>query len=292
MRIFIFGINGMIGHKIWFEANLKWKKNVFGSKRIQNCKLENNGLEKPFVFEIEDISDWGQVEKALVETKPDFIVNAVGVTTRKPEILNLEKALEVNSFFPRRLLKWAQTNNSRIIHLSTDCVFDGGVGQYSELSQPSAKDIYGKTKFLGEIEGSNALTLRFSCIGRELVSHTELLDWFLSQRGKTIKGYSGAMYSGLTSTVIAKEICRVIEKFPNLEGTYQLSSEPISKYDLLCLAKTHFKLDVEIEKFDNYVSDKTLICDKYKKATGFQPASWDEMMKELASDQRITYKIF
>ena len=134
--------------------------------------------------------------------------------------------------------------------------------------------------------------MRFSCIGRELHSHTELLDWFLSQKGKSIKGYSNAIYSGLTSNVIAKEVCRIIKDFPTLEGIFQLSSEPISKYDLLCLAKSSFKIDIEIEKFESYTTDKTLICDKYKKATGFKSASWKEMMEEISSDSRIVYKNF
>lgn len=290
MRVLIFGATGMIGHRVWLSAREKWGSEVFGVVRRSFAEQGCGGLFDQNILRITNATDWGEAEKILSTIKPNVIVNALGVTVRKIEITDMETALTVNSFFPRRLLKWAQQNNSRVIHFSTDCVFDGVQGNYLEVSQPSAKDNYGKTKFLGEIEGSNALTLRFSCIGRELDSHTELLDWFLGQRGKTIKGYSRAMYSGVTTSVIAQEVCRVISDFPKLEGLFQLSSSPISKYDLLCLAKEYFKMDVEIEKFDNYVSDKTLICDKYKKATGFKVATWNEMMKEISSDQRIAYK--
>ncbi len=289
MRIMILGASGMIGHRIWLEAKERWQNNVF-------CTMRNPVNSDLFrgknIYSNIDVQDWLRVVDILNREKPDVIINAVGITIRKSEIDNLNNTIEINSFFPRRLLKWAQANNSRVIHLSTDCVFDGGEGQYTELSQPTAKDNYGKTKFLGEIEGEKALTLRFSCIGRELNSHTELLDWFLSQNGKTIRGFSHVMYSGLTSTVIAKEICRLINDFPNLEGVFQLSSDPISKYDLLCLAKEYFKVDVEIEKFENFSSDKTLVCDKYKSATGFKPASWRDMMKEISLDPRVAYNEF
>lgn len=282
----------MIGHRIWLEAkNLKGAE-VYGVIRKPKFHFEKFNLFTENVFDGIDVADWQRVEQVLAKIKPDFIVNAIGITIRKPELSDIAKSLEINSFFPRKLLKWAQENNSHVIHLSTDCVFDGSSGNYYETSQPSAKDTYGKTKFLGEIEGKNATTLRFSCIGRELGSHTELLDWFLSQKGKKIKGYSNAMYSGVTTLVVANEIKKIIQNGLKLEGVFQISSKPISKYDLLCLARDNFQLDVEIEKFDNYVSDKTLICDKYKKATGFEPLSWAEMMSEIVQDRKIKYKEF
>lgn len=290
MKILIFGANGMIGHQVWQEAKKRWQENVFGVLRRYKKDFNVENLFNHNIYENLDLTEWPRVETLLDQLKPDVIVNAAGITIRKDEIKDLPRALEINSFFPRRILKWAQLNNSRVIHLSTDCVFDGSSGNYREFSQPSAKDNYGKSKFLGEIEGSNAVTLRFSCIGRELDSHTELLDWFLSQRGKKIQGFANAKYSGLTNIVIAKEICRIITDYPKLEGVFQLSSTAISKYDLLCLAKSYYKLDVEIEKNDNYVSDKTLLHDKYKISTGFIAPSWLEMMKELASDNRINYR--
>ncbi|MBC7428159.1 MAG: sugar nucleotide-binding protein [Bacteriovorax sp.] len=292
MKILIFGVGGMIGHRVWLEANQIPNVEVFGLVRKSKTHYEKFGIFNDNVYYDTDVSDWVNVEHILNKLKPDVIVNALGITIRKPEMGDFNLALTVNSFFPHKLLKWAQAIQSRIIHLSTDCVFDGDQGHYLETSQPSAKDIYGKTKFLGEIEGSGALTLRFSCIGRELESHTELLDWFLLQEGKKIKGFSKAIYSGLTNIVIAKEICRVITNFSELTGVYQLSSTPITKYDLLCLAKTYFKLDVEIEKFDNYISDKSLICDKYKKGTGFNAPSWAAMLEEVVNDKKIDYKIF
>lgn len=290
MKILIFGAAGMIGHRIWLEAcNIKGAE-VYGVIRKSKAHYQSFNLFNENVFDGIDVSNWQSVEQILSKIKPDFIVNAIGITIRKPEMSDISKALEINSFFPRKLLKWAQQNNSRVIHLSTDCVFDGSSGHYTETSLPSAKDNYGKTKFLGEIEGEHALTLRFSCIGRELESHTELLEWFLSQEGKEIKGFGKVTYTGVTTLVVAREVINTIVKFPHLSGIFQLSSSPISKYDLLCLIQKKYGTHVSIVRNDEYVADKSLVCDKYVKATGFKPLSWDMMIDELHSDTQVNYK--
>ncbi len=289
MKILIFGTAGMIGHRVWMEANQNPQHSTYGIIRKSITHYSKFNIFNENIFDNVDVSNWESVEQILNQVKPDCIINALGITIRKKEIEDIQKALEINSFFPRRLLKWAQANNSRVIHLSTDCVFDGSSGQYLEISQPSAQDHYGKTKFLGEIEGDRALTLRFSCIGRELESHTELLDWFLSQAGKKIKGYRRAIYSGVTTHVVAREVIRMVENFPNLNGVFQLSSSPISKYDLLHLIQETYKIQVEIEPFDGYLADKSLVCEKFKNATGFIPMTWEEMIKELYQDKKINY---
>lgn len=289
MKILIFGASGMIGHRVWLEARTIWGDNVFGVLRQPKSQFQKYNIFNQNIIENLDVINWEKTEELLNQIKPDVIVNAIGITIRKPEMADLQKALEINSFFPHRLLKWSQRNNSKVIHFSTDCVFDGASGHYLETSNPSAQDNYGRTKFLGEIVDHGALTLRFSCIGRELQSHTELLDWFLSQRGKRVLGYDRAMYSGVTSHVVAKEVCKIIENHSALYGLFQLSSAPISKYDLLCLAREQFDLQVEIEVYSDYISDKTLTCDKYKAATGHNSATWSQMMKDLYSDKQVKY---
>lgn len=290
MKILVFGAGGMIGHRVWLEAKSIWGDGVYGVLRKSLTEFEHYNIFNKNIIDNFDISDWSKTENLLNEMNPDVIINAIGITLRKTEISNLDKVLEVNSLFPHKLLKWAQRNNSKVIHFSTDCVFNGLSGHYSESSNPSASDNYGRSKFLGEIVDHGGLTLRFSCIGRELQAHSELLDWFLSQKGKTIKGYDGAMYSGVTSHVVALEVCKVIKNHPELYGLYQISSDPISKYDLLCLAKNQFGIQVEIERFSDYKSDKTLVCDKYKQATGYSSKSWPEMLKDLFYDEQVKYK--
>lgn len=289
MKILIFGAAGMIGHRIWLESKSLKGAEVYGVIRKPKLHYEKFKLFNENVFDGIDVTDWQSVEQILAKIKPDFIVNAIGITIRKMEMSDIAKSLEINSFFPRKLLKWAQCNEARVIHLSTDCVFDGSSGQYTETSQPSAKDNYGKTKFLGEIEGEGALTLRFSCIGRELESHSELLEWFLSQEGLDIIGFGKVTYTGVTTHVVAKEVVNVMVNFPHLSGIFQLSSSPISKYDLLCLIQKIYGTHVNIARSDDYVADKSLVCEKFVKATGFKPQNWETMIKELHSDTRVNY---
>ncbi len=290
MKILIFGASGMIGHRIWLESQNIKEAHVFGVIRKPKSHFEKFNIYNENIIDEIDVSHWEKVEEILNKINPDVIVNAIGITIRKPEMNDFATGIDINSFFPKRLLKWGQAHATRVIHLSTDCVFDGSSGKYTETSQPTAKDNYGKTKFLGEIDGENALTLRFSCIGRELDSHTELLEWFLAQEGKEIKGFGKVIYSGVTTHIVAREVARVISNFPALSGIFQLSSTPISKYDLLCLIQKVYGTHVKITRSDDYIADKSLVCEKYVKATGYKPQNWDEMINELHSDKRVNYK--
>lgn len=292
MRVLILGAAGMIGHRVWLEARKEWGSNVFGVVRKSKEVYGRYEIFDKNIYDLQDVSNWASLEKILEEVRPDWIINAIGITIRKPEVTNLDAVLEINSFLPHRLVKWAQRNSAKVIHFSTDCVFNGNAGKYSESSNPTATDNYGKTKFLGEITDASGLTLRFSCIGRELESHTELLDWFLFQEAKTVKGFKNAIYSGVTTHVVASEVVKIIKYHPELNGIFQLSSTPISKYDLLCLIKDEFKLDVDIQQSVDYVSDKSLNSHKYSLATGFSAPSWTEMLKSLRSDNSVVYKEF
>lgn len=290
MKILILGANGMIGHRVLLEANSQFGTEVYGAtRRSLDVFLGNKAFGSNLVENI-DVLDWASLENLLHSIRPDVIVNAVGLTLRREKISDLSYAMEINSLYPHKLSNWAAANKSRVIHFSTDCVFGGESGHYTELSLPTAKDNYGKTKFLGEITNNSSLTLRFSCIGQELDVKSELLEWFLAQKGKAIRGFTRAMYSGVTSLVVARETCRIISDFKDLTGLYQISSEPISKYDLLLLAKKHFNIDIKIEAFEGFISDKTLVSEKYSAKTGFKCQSWEAMMQELANDKRIEYK--
>ncbi|MBC7740848.1 MAG: sugar nucleotide-binding protein, partial [Bdellovibrionaceae bacterium] len=167
---------------------------------------------------------------------------------------------------------------------STDCVFDGKIGNYSENSIASASDHYGQSKFLGEASGVNCLTLRLSIIGREILSKTELVEWFLSQKGKAVNGYGKVYYTGLTTRFVANEVNRIIEKFPTLTGLYQVAAEKISKYELLKLINQKLNNQAELNNDSNKKSDKSLNCDLYVAKTGFKKPTWDEMISDLQSD--------
>ena len=156
---------------------------------------------------------------------------------------------------------------------------------YRESDRPDPVDAYGHSKLLGEIHSAGALTLRTSMIGRELSGFHSLLEWFLRQpSGSAAKGYTRAVFSGLPTLALANEILRLIDEFPQLEGMYHLSVDPISKFDLLSLVREAFRLDVSLERNTEYHCDRSLISDRYRAATGFVPMSWETMVQEMAND--------
>lgn len=290
MKIMILGANGMIGHQLWFRLNQIYPSQVWGTIRKSKDQLKHfDFFSFDRILEGVEASNFETVSLTLNQIKPDVVINCIGITLRKPEIRNVELCLEVNAMFPRRLAFWAQQNNARLIHLSTDCVFDGKSGSYSENSPPTATDIYGKTKFLGEPHEKGALTLRVPVIGREIEGKTELVEWVLFQKNKQIKGYSQAMYSGITSLQLSKEVIKIIQDYPTLSGLIQISSQKISKFELLGLINKYSKTEAIILKDEQYVTDKSLDSSLYRKVSGWKPPHWDDMIKEMFEDRAIIY---
>ena len=153
-----------------------------------------------------------------------------------------------------------------------------------ETDQSDAEDLYGRTKYLGELTYAHTLTLRTSIIGRELAQYKSLLEWFLSQKGKTVKGYTRVIFSGVTTNYLAKVVARLIRDHKELTGVYHVASPAISKHDLLCMLRNAYKLEVEIIPDDREVSDRSLIGEKFINATGYSFPNWTDMVTELAND--------
>lgn len=281
----------MIGHQLWNKLRHQFPGQVYGTLKQPVSHYAHFKLfEEAKIFSGVDVMDFKSIEKVLNELKPQWIINCIGVTLRKTEAADFEKCIELNSMLPHRLKAWATAHQAKVIHFSTDCIFDGSQGNYTEADAPSAKDLYGKSKFLGEIQGPHALTLRLSFFGRELEKKTEIVEWLLAQKGKKIKGYSRAMYSGISTLRLAQEVSKIIQKFPTLNGLYHISSKPISKYDMLVLLNEAFNTQIEIEKFDDFVNDKSLNSTPYKQITSFTPPEWKEMIQELATDTSVQYE--
>ena len=150
-------------------------------------------------------------------------------------------------------------NNSKLIHLSTDCVFNGRTGNYNDDSIPDAMDLYGLSKAKGEVKNSSSLTLRCSMIGREVYNFTELFEWLYSMKGKSIEGYNNVIYSGITTVRMGKIIKFIIKNYISMSGIYNISSVPISKFDLLKKLSNAFELNIDIKENPNIVSNKILI---------------------------------
>lgn len=291
MKVMVIGGAGMLGHQMFLKL-----QDAFGPEAV-GCTLRKSrdhykkfGLfSKGLVFDRTDVTDFSHLQEVLCSFQPTAIVNCVGLTLRKPELGDFERCLEVNAMVPHWLAKWGEQNGARVLHFSTDCVFDGKKGNYRESDLPTAKDLYGRSKFLGEILYPNSVTLRLSIVGRELEAKTELIEWFLSQKGKSVKGYSQVRYSGLTTNVVADEVIRILRDFPKLHGVYQVSSEPISKFELLRILNEVYQTKTEIVPFADAISDKTLNCDLYSKATGFKRPQWQEMLMKMKQEERVQY---
>ncbi len=285
MRVLILGVSGLIGHKL-FQTLIE-TCDVFAT--LHKSKSEYGYL--PFfsdknIIEKIDVSDFEVLKGVLFAVNPDVVLNCVGITKRKINSDNLLDVLLVNSVFPHKLANWAKENKKRVIHFSTDCVFDGKTGNYNETSLTTAEDIYGRSKALGEINYNHTLTIRSSFIGQELFDKTELLEWFLLQEGKTIKGFKKVLYSGVSTLFMANVVKNLILNFPNLSGLYQLAPEnPISKYDLLCIAKEAYKADVTINSDEQYIHLPTLDGSKLRNEINLKVPSWKKMLSELAIDK-------
>jgi len=234
-----------------------------------------------------DVLDNEKLEQTIRNVAPDVIINCVGIVKQLKEANNAFLSIAINSLLPHKLATLCADIGTRLIAISTDCVFDGTRGGYRENDFSDARDLYGKSKFLGETtsEETAAVTLRTSFIGRELTTPTHgLLEWFLAQQKKTVRGFEKAVYSGFTSIELAKIIALIIKNYPNICGVYQVASKPITKYNLLSLVKEIFELDVNIICDDDICCDRSLNMDRFAQTTGYTAPSWEEMILKMHKD--------
>lgn len=283
MKILVLGGSGMLGHKLV----QRWQSefDVWTTLRGDRSVYDRFGLFAPDrTIDRVSVNDIDTVDRAVADIRPDVIFNAVGIVKQIPTAKNTVATLMINAVLPHQLAAIAERHGSRLIQISTDCVFDGARGMYSEQDQPNATDLYGKSKHLGEVDSGNALTLRTSIIGRELMTSHGLVEWALGERGKTVKGYVNAIFSGFPTIVLADIISDLIRNHGELSGLYHLSSEPINKFELLNLIKRSYGVDLEIEPFDDFRIDRSLDSTRFREATGFVPATWPEMIEKMASD--------
>lgn len=283
-KVLVLGGNGMLGHKLVQVFSKKF--DVWTTFREDFNNYQRFGIfnRDKSVCGV-DAENIESVKSAIDFIKPEVIINAIGVIKQLPSSNNVVKTLTVNSILPHLIADFAQSGKYRFIEISTDCVFSGKKGNYSENDATDAYDLYGKSKQLGEVTGENCLTIRTSIIGRELLSANSLVDWFLSNRGKTVKGYKKAIYSGFPTIVLAEILSEIINKHLNLNGLYHISSNPINKYELLCLIREAYKADIEIEPFEEFSSDKSLNSDKFRQETNFSPDTWQNMIVQMANDK-------
>lgn len=272
----------MLGHQLWRHFHKNHEVWVTLRKPLSHY-AEHGLFEASRTLSGIDVCNADSLEGAFRAARPDVAVNCVGIIKQLQEASNPLLSLSINSLLPHRLAQLCAVASARLVHVSTDCVFSGRKGNYTEDDASDADDLYGRSKFLGEVHEPHCITLRTSIIGRELETRSGLIEWFLSQQGKTIKGFRQAIYTGFTTHELARIVEQILLQHPDLGGLWQVSSEPINKYELLCLAKRAFGWPGEIATDDTFVCDRSLSSARFRQRTGYLPPSWEAMLEELAA---------
>jgi dTDP-4-dehydrorhamnose reductase len=273
----------MLGHKLWqtfrdrFDTYVTFRQSAasYAGHVIFDQSRALGGVSA---------QDFDSVVSALSRVRPEVVVNCIGIVKQDAAAKDALASISINALFPHRLARLCQATGVRLLHLSTDCVFSGRRGSYEEVDAADAEDLYGRSKLLGEVAAENCLTIRTSMIGRELAGAHGLLEWFLSQRGQSVRGFRRAIFSGFTTLALSEIIASIINDHAQLQGVWHVAAEPISKFDLLTLIKETADLEIEIEPDESFVCDRSLNDERFRRATGFVPPSWSAMISQLFQD--------
>ncbi len=272
----------MLGHQVF--KHLRFRQEVRVTLHRDLAEYSQFGLfARENAYAGVDVRSQDSLNEVLTDFHPEAVVNGIGVVKQRPAARESIPSIEINALFPHRLALLLQAIGARMIHLSTDCVFSGKKGQYKESDLSDAEDLYGRSKYLGEVSDSHCVTLRTSMIGRELSRKQSLLEWLLAQKG-TIKGYKNAIFSGFTTIELSRIIEKVLMEHTQAAGTYHVSSEPISKFDLLMLIKEKMGLALEIVPEESFHCDRSLDSSRFRREFNYTPPTWEAMIDELIRD--------
>lgn len=278
MKILVVGASGMIGSTVLRVLSERKDWEVYGTVRNGNTKRFFPAVIAERLMEEVDVAHSDALLKVLDGIRPDVVINCAGLTKHKPEAEDPLVSIPINTLMPHRLAGLCKLVGARMVHISTDCVFSGEKGGYTEDDFADARDVYGKSKALGEVMYPHAITLRTSTIGHELQSRHGLLDWFLFQEGRC-KGYTHAIFSGLPTVIFAQVVRDVVIPYSELSGLYHVAAKPISKFDLLNLVAKVYSKQIEIVPDDKMVIDRSLDAGRFLDATGYIAPEWEEMIK-------------
>ena len=285
MRVLVLGITGMLGHDVFKVLDASPELAVWGTLRSSAGLSHFNEKQHERMLSGVDVLDHDALTAALARVRPDVVVNCVGLIKQLADANDPLVALPINALLPHRLAKLCALAGARLIHISTDCVFSGSKGLYVESDLSDADDLYGKSKYIGELHDQpNAVTLRTSIIGHELGSNHALLEWFLSQKG-SVKGYRKAIFSGLPTVELARVIRDFVIPSRQLQGLYHVSVDPIDKYNLLKLVAEIYGKDIEIVPDDKLEIDRSLDSTLFRNASGYTPPTWRELIEKMRNQR-------
>ncbi len=278
MRVLVIGASGMIGSTVMRVLSEQSEWQVFGTVRdASNKRFFSDSIAKRLIPDV-DVERQDSVLQVFDQIRPDVVINCAGLTKHKPQAEDPLISIPMNSLVPHRLAALSKLVGARFIHISTDCVFSGEKGGYVEDDFADARDVYGKSKALGEVNEQHTVTLRTSTIGHELQSHFGLVNWFLAQN-KRCNGYTKAIFSGLPTVVFAQLIRDIVIPHQELSGLYHISAKPISKFDLLKLIAEVYGKSIHIEPEEKLVIDRSLNSMRFQLATGYIAPEWPELIQ-------------
>ncbi|WP_428031350.1 dTDP-4-dehydrorhamnose reductase family protein [Ancylobacter sp.] len=280
MKVVILGVMGMLGNGMARGLAREPGLTIFGVARRPDAAAHLPFLGADRLLPLADIHDLDGLRVLLARVQPDVVVNAIGVIKQVSGAEDPLIALPINAVLPHQLARLCGELGARLIHVSTDCVFDGARGRYTEDDIPNATDLYGRSKLLGEVAYPHTLTLRTSLVGHEVASHHSLVDWFLAQE-RSVLGFTRAVFSGVTSVEFARVVAQHILPHAGLHGLYHLSAPPISKYDLLRIVADVYGKSIAIVPTPEPVIDRSLLSERFRRATGYVPPDWPTLVQGL-----------
>lgn len=281
MIILVLGVTGMLGNAVFRVFDADAKHETWGTLRNRAAVQDFPAQTRARLLAGVDVLDQDVLAAVMAKVRPDVVINCVGLIKQLADANDPLTALPINAMLPHRLARLCALSGARLIHVSTDCVFAGCKGRYVESDLSDAEDLYGKSKYIGELHDlPNAITLRTSIIGHEMGSNYALVDWFLSQQG-SVKGFTKAVFSGLPTVELARVMKDFVVPHPQLNGLYHVAAEPIAKLDLLQLVAVQYGKQIEILPDDGLVIDRSLDGSRFRYATGYVAPEWPELIRYM-----------
>ena len=277
MKILVLGVSGMLGNAMFRVLSETRELEVWGTVRASGARKSFDDAQASRLLSGVDVENVDALSDVLNRIRPDVVVNCIGLVKQFAEAGDPLLALPINAMLPHRLARFCSLLGARLIHVSTDCVFNGKRGAYRESDISDAEDLYGKSKYIGEVDYPCAVTLRTSIIGHELSSRHGLIEWFLAQEGR-VNGYTRVRFSGLPTVELSRIVRDFVLPKDSLRGVYHVASAPIAKYDLLKLVARIYDKQIEIAPDDSVVIDRTLVADRFREATGYSAPNWEELV--------------
>ena len=279
-KVLVLGATGMLGNAVLrFFAQSAGYEVLASARSTSVLGLLPEELSDRVICGV-DVENMDSLMNLFAKARPDVVINCIGLVKQRAEANDPLVAIPINTLLPHRLARLCDAVGARLVHIGTDCVFAGAKGMYTEADTSDAKDLYGCSKYLGEVDYPHAVTLRTSIIGHELGGAHSLVEWFLTQQA-AVKGFRRAIFSGLPTVELARVIRDHVLAHPELHGVYHVSGEPINKFDLLKLIAETYGKTIVITPDDKFVIDRSLDSSRFREATGYQPLPWPKLVHRM-----------